>query len=444
MIFMNWRSRSSRAMAPKIRVPRGFFSASIRTHGVAVELDVRAVDAPGRVADADDDASDHVAGLDVAAGAGLLDAGDDDVAEAGHAPLVVRGAAAEDLEAHDFLGPGVVGHVEPSLHLDHGTPRRDVSESVLAGQGSKLPMGPGRGRPSPSLRAAAGDRSFLERAGSGWTAVLAASPSPARACWAPGRTIRTIRHRLSLESGRVSMISTRSPTWVSLVSSCAWQTVRRLRNLPYFGCGTRRLDLDPAGLVHLVGRHDPISVLRRRTGPGPRSLGGRGRLAHLVAVRSREIGWRSRGGDGRSSFPIDLAESEDRLDPGDLPLGLDDLARRLRGRSVSLWRRRRNRFVWVSRSRSSSLARRICSRSSAALLMALMEAPAGTPLGRSGEGGSMVVRGMSATEVEASAHLDPSTIVHLPTHSSPIQEGAGLARQTVGRRVTNRQRTGSL
>ena len=31
MIFMNWRSRSSRAMAPKMRVPRGFFSLSIRT-----------------------------------------------------------------------------------------------------------------------------------------------------------------------------------------------------------------------------------------------------------------------------------------------------------------------------------------------------------------------------------------------------------------------------
>ena len=37
--------------------------------GVAVELDVGAVGAAGRVADADDDAADDVAGLDVAAGA---------------------------------------------------------------------------------------------------------------------------------------------------------------------------------------------------------------------------------------------------------------------------------------------------------------------------------------------------------------------------------------
>src|SRR5262249_40610398 len=42
--------------------------------------------------------------------------------QAGGAPLVARGAAAEDLEAHDLLGPGVVGYVEPRLHLDHETP----------------------------------------------------------------------------------------------------------------------------------------------------------------------------------------------------------------------------------------------------------------------------------------------------------------------------------
>src|SRR6185312_3542645 len=75
---------------------------------------------PGLVAGPDDDAADDVAGLDVAAGGRLLDAGDDHVAQPGDPPLVSRGAAAEDLEAHDFLGPGIVGHVEPGLHLDHG------------------------------------------------------------------------------------------------------------------------------------------------------------------------------------------------------------------------------------------------------------------------------------------------------------------------------------
>ena len=38
MIFMNWRSRSSRAIAPKMRVPRGFLSASISTTALRSNL----------------------------------------------------------------------------------------------------------------------------------------------------------------------------------------------------------------------------------------------------------------------------------------------------------------------------------------------------------------------------------------------------------------------
>ena len=44
MIFMNWRSRSSRAIAPKMRVPEDF-SGVDQHHGVAIELDVGAVGA---------------------------------------------------------------------------------------------------------------------------------------------------------------------------------------------------------------------------------------------------------------------------------------------------------------------------------------------------------------------------------------------------------------
>src|SRR4028118_875823 len=116
MIFMNWRSRSSRAMAPKMRVPRGSFSLLIRTTalrsnrpsepslpraglvgragaaaegagaarlvlvvdqdgGVAVEPDVRAVLAAGRVAGPDHDAAHDVAGPELAAARGLAGAG---------------------------------------------------------------------------------------------------------------------------------------------------------------------------------------------------------------------------------------------------------------------------------------------------------------------------------------------------------------------------------
>jgi len=49
----------------------------------------------------------------------------------------------------------------------------------------------------------------------GWAAIFAAS------------TTRITRQRLSLDKGRVSMISTLSPTLHSFFSSWAWSTVRR-------------------------------------------------------------------------------------------------------------------------------------------------------------------------------------------------------------------------
>ncbi len=81
--------------------------------------------------------------------------------------------------------------------------------------------------------------------------------------------MRTIRQRFSLDSGRVSMISTMSPTRVSLVSSCAWQTVRRFWYLPYLGCGTRRSTSTRRVLSILSLATTPISVWRRpRAWPG--------------------------------------------------------------------------------------------------------------------------------------------------------------------------------
>jgi hypothetical protein len=43
----------------------------------------------------------------------------DDVAQVRHPALV----PAEHLDAHDFLGAGVVGHVHVRVHLNHGDPR---------------------------------------------------------------------------------------------------------------------------------------------------------------------------------------------------------------------------------------------------------------------------------------------------------------------------------
>src|SRR5205807_6746553 len=56
-------------------------------------------------------------------------------------------------------------------------------------------------------------------------------------------TIRTTRHRFSLEMGRVSIISTVSPTPHSLLWSCALNLVVRRMVLPYSGC--RMIDSMP-------------------------------------------------------------------------------------------------------------------------------------------------------------------------------------------------------
>ena len=82
-IFMKFRSRSSRATAPKMRVPRGILVVVDDHHRVAVEADVAAVGAAGRLLAADDHRPHDRLLLDVAAGDHALDAADDDVAQPG-------------------------------------------------------------------------------------------------------------------------------------------------------------------------------------------------------------------------------------------------------------------------------------------------------------------------------------------------------------------------
>src|SRR5262249_47771038 len=84
-------------------------------HGVAVKADVAAVVALGRLARADDHALDHVDRLVVSTGQGLLHAGHDDIAQAGITPP----GAAQHLDAHAFLGAGVVRDVEVGVLLNH-------------------------------------------------------------------------------------------------------------------------------------------------------------------------------------------------------------------------------------------------------------------------------------------------------------------------------------
>ena len=69
-------------------------------------------------------------------------------------------------------------------------------------------------------------------------------------------TTRTSFHRLVLLVGRHSVISTVSPSFDSLFSSWTWQTVRRRRYLPYFGCRTSR----PISTRRVFGVLSPVTT----------------------------------------------------------------------------------------------------------------------------------------------------------------------------------------
>src|SRR5215207_10050688 len=90
-------------------------AVGLEDHGcVLVELDVRAIRTTALLDGAHDDSLDDITLLDVSAGDGVLDSGDDRVADARVAPT----RATEDTDAQDLLGTGVVGDLESRLLLN--------------------------------------------------------------------------------------------------------------------------------------------------------------------------------------------------------------------------------------------------------------------------------------------------------------------------------------
>src|SRR5882757_796561 len=83
--------------------------------GVLVELDVRAVRPALLLGGTDDHGLHHVALLHRGTGDGVLDRGDDDVADA----RVATRRTAENPDAEDFLRTRVVGDAQSRLLLDH-------------------------------------------------------------------------------------------------------------------------------------------------------------------------------------------------------------------------------------------------------------------------------------------------------------------------------------
>ena len=136
-IFMNFFSRSSRPTGPKMRVPAGVELVVDEHGGVLVEADVAAVGTAPLLLDADDDALHDVALLHAGAGDGVLDGGDEDVADRGVAAL----GAAEHPDAQHLLGAAVVGDAEArSPAGSSGTapgPRRGASASASTAGGSR-------------------------------------------------------------------------------------------------------------------------------------------------------------------------------------------------------------------------------------------------------------------------------------------------------------------
>src|SRR5207245_10871287 len=151
------------------------FALSVDQHaGVAVEFDVRPIVAPDALGSPHDNRLADLALLDGRMGNRLFNGDHDDVAQAAVAPP----RPPEDMKAHDFLGPGIVGDIQSAVNLNHMA------------------------------------RAFF--------------------------TISTTRKCLSLLNGRLSTIRTWSPVWHSFFSSCALSRVMRRMTLPYLAWCVRR------------------------------------------------------------------------------------------------------------------------------------------------------------------------------------------------------------
>src|SRR5690606_2188284 len=141
---------------------------------VLVELDVRAVRTTDRLLGANDDGLDHIALLDVSTRDRVLDGGDDGVTQTG----VTAARTTESTDREQLLRAGVVGDLEAGFLLNH---YYSLSKPK---------------------------------------AYLAFS------------TISTRRQRLVALSGRVSLMTTRSPMPAELVSSCTLRFSVRRMTLP--------------------------------------------------------------------------------------------------------------------------------------------------------------------------------------------------------------------
>ena len=219
---MKFRSRSSRATAPKMRVPAGILVVVDDHRGVAVEADVAAV---GRGASAA--CVRTITARTTAPFLTSLPAITLLTLQTMMSPMPANALAraAQHLEAHQFLGPGVVGHDEPGLHLNH-----DSRHVLLDGSARS------------AFRSALGRRPA-------WRPRRPSGPSPPPA---PAAQPLRPRQRPRLDDlHHVAQRATRCSRRARSRSSCGGRTCRTSR-MPH-----QPRNLHAAGLRHLVARDDP-------------------------------------------------------------------------------------------------------------------------------------------------------------------------------------------
>ena len=108
--------------------------------GVVVKADIAAVGAAHAPGGADDDGLDDLALFHRAAGGGLTHGGDDDVADVAVAPL----GAAQNTDALDLFGAGIIGHLQIAFFLDHTGTSFYFAFSMISTTRQRLSLDRGR------------------------------------------------------------------------------------------------------------------------------------------------------------------------------------------------------------------------------------------------------------------------------------------------------------
>src|SRR5208337_4081394 len=314
MIFMNWRSRSSRAIAPKIRVPRGFLSASISTtalrSNLTYEPSVRRVwfrvrTMTHRTTSPALTSPPEEAFLTLA--------------------MIVSPRPAVRRLYIDALPPRTLMHITSLAPVLSATSSRVCI--WIMGRTPLLCTGPrlgADGRNSSQFRRIGSRLTISRAAGRKGRAPVVRKGAPLRRAERPHPQPPALE--LGHRAGFHDLDHVAETRLVGLVVNVTDGPATH--QLAVLGVRDQALDHDPARLVHLVRRHGPD--FRLAAAAGWRGLGaGCAFRAHCTGSRlaSGPDGWNFPtnwlvGGRSRErSLPLDLAEPQDRLDPGDLALG---------------------------------------------------------------------------------------------------------------------------